>query len=160
MVKPAPKPVPEGMNTLTTMLFFNGNCREAIEFYEKAFGAELMGPIVPGPDGKEVMHAMLKFGNSQIMLADAMPGEWEKGPEKFATASLFMYVEDCDSIFKRATAAGCQVRMPMADMFWGDRMGKVKDPYGHCWVIATYKYVLTPEEMQKGQQEWLKSLKH
>jgi uncharacterized glyoxalase superfamily protein PhnB len=159
MVKPAPRPVPEGMNTLTTVLCYNGNCRQAIEFYQKAFGAELVGQIAPTPDGKGIWHAMLKLGNSHIMLADAMPGQWEKGPKDFATASLFMYVEDCDSVFKRATNAGCKVIMPIMDMFWGDRMGKLKDPYGHGWVIATYKYVFTPEEMQKGQEEWLKSLK-
>ncbi len=69
-----------------------------------------------------------------------------------------MYVEDCDVIFNRAVEAGCEVLMPMADAFWGDRFGKVKDPFGHCWAIATHKWVLTPEEMQERQQEWLKSL--
>lgn len=160
MVRPAPKPVPEGMNTLSTILFFNGNCRQAIDFYQRVFGAELMSQIMSTPDGKRVMHAMLKLGNSHIMMADAMPGEWERGPENSATASLFMYVADCDSVFKRAVDAGCKATMPMADMFWGDRLGKVKDPFGHCWNIATNKYVLSPEEMQKAEQEWLKSMKH
>ena len=102
---PAPKPVPEGMNTLTTHLWFSGRCGQAVEFYQKALGAELAGPVVPYPDGQGVMHAMLKLGNSHFMLADAAPGGWEKGPETYATAGLFAYVEDCDALFQRATAA-------------------------------------------------------
>ena len=159
MAQPAPKPVPEGVNTLTTHLWFNGNCAEAVEFYQKAFGAELIAPVVPGPEGKGVMHAMLKLGNSHVMMADAWPGSWEIGPDGSATASLFVYVDNCDKLFARATGAGCDVTMPLDDMFWGDRMGKVKDPFGHCWFIATHKWVYTPEEMQRGQEEWLKSLK-
>ena len=151
---PAPKPVPEGMNTLTTHLWFSGRCGQAVEFYQKALGAELAGPVVPYPDGQGVMHAMLKLGNSHFMLADAAPGGWEKGPETYATAGLFAYVEDCDALFQRATAAGCEVMQPLTDMFWGDRVGKVRDPYGHCWAMATHKYVFTPEEMEKKQREW------
>ena len=159
MPRPAPRSVPEGMNTLTTHLWFNGNCAQAIEFYQKAFGAEIAGPIAPAPGGKGVMHAMLKIGNSHVMMADAWPGAWEKGPQGSTTAGLFVYVEDCDRVFDRATRAGCETLFPMADMFWGDRMGKVKDPYGHCWAIATHKWLMTPEEVQKGQEEWLKSMK-
>ena len=159
MPEKAPKPVPEGMNTLTTYLWFNGNCTEAVEFYQKALGAELAGPVVPGPDGKGVMHAMLKIGNSHVMMSDAWPGSWEKGPDGGTTASLWVYVEDCDALFARATDAGCKPLMPMMDAFWGDRFGKVKDPFGHCWAIATHKWLLTPEEMQQRQQEWLKGMK-
>jgi uncharacterized glyoxalase superfamily protein PhnB len=147
------------MNTVTTHLFFNGNCAEAIDFYQKAFGAELTSPAVKGPDGKSVMHALLKIGNSHVMMADAWPGMSEQGPKGSTTAGLFLYVADCDRAFDRATKAGCEAIFPMADMFWGDRMGKVKDPYGHCWAIATHKWIMTPEEMQRGQQEWLKSMK-
>ncbi len=92
------------------------------------------------------------------MMADGWPGAWERGPNKVATAGLWVYVDDCDALFKQATDAGCQVLMPLEDAFWGDRMGKVKDPYGHCWAIATHKWVFTPEEMKKRQQEWLKKL--
>ena len=158
MPKAAAKPVPEGMNTVTTQLWFNGNCAEAVDFYQKAFGAELASPVVPGPGGTGVMHAMLKLGNSQLMMADAWPGSWETGPQGNTTAGLFLYVDDCDKMFTRATESGCDVIFPMADMFWGDRMGKVKDPFGHAWGIATHKWDYTPEEMQKGQEEWLKSM--
>jgi uncharacterized glyoxalase superfamily protein PhnB len=147
------------MNTLTTQLWYNGDCAQAIDFYQKAFGAELAGPVAKAPDGKSVMHAMLKIGNSHIMMADAWPGAWEKAPQGSATAGLFVYVEDCDRLFERATKAGCETIFPMADMFWGDRMGKLKDPYGHCWAIATHKWIMTPEEMERGQKEWLRSMK-
>jgi uncharacterized glyoxalase superfamily protein PhnB len=147
------------MNTLTTHLWFNDNCAEAVEFYQKAFGAELVSPVVPGPEGKGVMHAQLKLGNSHVMMADAWPGSWEVGPSGSATAGLFVYVDDCDKLFHRAIEAGCETIFPLADMFWGDRMGKVKDPFGHCWGIATHKWIYTPEEMKRGQDEWLKSLK-
>lgn len=159
MPRPAPRPVPEGMNTLTTHLWFGGNCSQAIDFYKNAFGAELVGPAAPAPGGKGVMHAMMRIGNSHVMMADAWPGAWEQAPKGSSTAGLFVYVEECDKVFDRATKAGCETIFPMADMFWGDRMGKVKDPYGHCWAIATHKWEMTPEEMKKGQEEWLKSIK-
>lgn len=159
MPKPAPRSVPEGMSTITVHLWFNGNCSQAIEFYQKAFGAELAGPVAHAPGGKGVMHAMVKLGNSHVMMADAWPGAWEKAPQSSATAGLFVYVDDCDKLFDRATKAGCETIFPMADMFWGDRMGKVKDPYGHCWAIATHKWLMTPEEMKQGQDEWIKSMK-
>ncbi len=158
MPQKAPKPIPDGMNTITTHLWFNGNCKEAIDFYKKAFGAKEATPPVLTHDGKAIMHAMLKFGDSNIMMADAWPGEWEQGPRGSSTAGLWVYVEDCDDVFNQATDAGCEVLMPMADAFWGDRFGKVKDSFGHCWAIATYQWVLTPEEMQERQKEWLKSL--
>lgn len=157
-MKKALKPVPDGMHTVTANLFFNGNCSEAIDFYKKAFNAELVGDAVYSPDGKTVMHAMLKIGDSNIMMADAYPGGWEKGPIDGATASLFLYVEDCDALYNQALNAGCQTISEMMDAFWGDRMGKVKDPFGHTWSIATFKWEMTPEEIEKGQEEWLKSM--
>lgn len=159
MAKPAPKAVPDGMNAVTTQLWFKGDCAQAVEFYQRAFGAELTAPVVTGPEGKGVMHAMLTVGDSHIMMADAWPGAWEQGPDGSATAGLFLYVDDCDALMNRATEAGCDTIFAAEDMFWGDRMGKVKDPFGHCWGIATHKWDYTPEEMQRGQEEWLKSLK-
>ena len=158
MPEKAPRPVPEGMNTVTTQLWFDGNCGEAIEFYKQAFGAEQLGHIAYGPDGKSVMHAMVRIGDTNIMMADAWPGQWETAPTDKATAGLFVYADDCDAWCDRAIEAGCESLYPATDMFWGDRMGKVKDPYGHCWGIATHKWVLTPEEVQKGQDEWLASM--
>ena len=156
----AQKPVPEGMNTVTTQLFFSGNCKQAIEFYKKAFNATLVGNVAYGPDGKSVIHAMMKFGDTNIMLSDSMPGSKESGPKDFVTASLWMYVDDCDAIYKQALSSGCTVYHEMMDAFWGDRAGDVRDPYGHVWGIASQKYILTPEELAKGQEEWMASLQH
>ena len=158
MPEKALKPVPERMHTVTVHLWFDGNCKEAIDFYQKAFGAELAAPPVPTPDGNGIMHAMLKLGDSNIMMADAMPEQWEQGPKGSATAGMWCYVNDCDALFSRAVEAGCEVVYPLMDAFWGDRNGKVKDPFGHCWGFASHKWVLTEEEMQERMQEWLKSV--
>jgi uncharacterized glyoxalase superfamily protein PhnB len=159
MPQTAPNPVPEGMNTVTTHLLFNGNCRQAIEFYEKTFDASVVGEIMDGPEGKTVMHALMKFGDTFIMMADGMPGSWEKGPADHTTASLFMYVNDCDAVYNKALAAGCRVEHPMMDAFWGDRMGNIVDPFGHAWGIASHRWDLTPEEMAKGYEEWMREMK-
>jgi len=82
MATPAPNPIPEGMNTITPHLWFNGNCKEAIDFYQKAFGAEPIGSVVESPDAKSIMHAMLKWGDSNFMLADTWPDQWEQGPRE------------------------------------------------------------------------------
>ena len=119
MAKPAPGPIPEGMHTLTTHLWFNGNCQEAVAFYQKALGAMLAAPVVMGPGGKSVLHAMLAIGDSPFMLADAWPGTWEKGPDGSSTVGLWVYVEDCDALFKRAVDAGCESEFEMMDAFWG-----------------------------------------
>ena len=152
-------PVPEDMGTVTTHLLFNGNCRQAIEFYKKTFNASLVGEIMDGPGGKTVMHALIRIGNTPIMVADAMPGSWQKGPADHTTASLFMYVDDCDAVYNKALAGGCKVEHPMMDTFWGDRMGNIIDPFGHAWAIASHRWDLTPGEIAKGQEEWMKGMK-
>ncbi len=159
MPEKALHPVPEGIHTVTVHLWFNGNCKEAVDFYKQTFGAELTEKPVPTPDRKGIMHAMLKLGNSHIMMADAWPGHWEQGPRQNATASLWCYVEDCDALYNRAVEAGCEVMEEMMDAFWGDRNGKIKDPFGHCWSFASQKWILTPEELEERMQEWLKSIK-
>ena len=157
MAHPAPQPVPGGMHTITPQLWFNGNCTEAIDFYKKAFRAEQSGNIVPSPDGRYVWHAMLKIGDSHFMMADTMPGSWEKGPERGTTLSLWLYVNDCDEVFTHAVSNGCDVVFPMDDMFWGDRTGKVKDPYGHYWAIASQRWIYTPEEVKQKLDEMIAS---
>jgi PhnB protein len=154
----AQKPVPDGMNTVTTQLMFNGNCLQAIEFYKKALNATLVRDIAFGPDGKSVMHAMIRIGDTNLMLADAWPGTFATGPTGPVTAYLFVYVKDCDALYNQAVSAGCKVLNEMMDAFWGDRMGNVRDPYGHCWGIASQKWILTKEEVAKGQEEWMKSM--
>jgi PhnB protein len=143
------KPIPSGFHTLTPHLIVKG-ASQAIEFYKKAFGAEEIVRM-PGPDGKSVMHADLKIGDSHLFLVDEFPEMGCRGPQSVgATAvTIHMYVEDVDEAFGKAVAAGAQVRMPLEDMFWGDRYGKLADPFGHEWSLATHKEDLTPEEIGK-----------
>jgi PhnB protein len=152
----AKRAVPEGYYTVTPQLTLD-NAAEAIEWYERALGAEEKGRAV-GPDGK-IMHAELQIGNSRIMVNDAMMGA--KGPKALggSPASLWIYVEDCDALFKRATGAGAQVLPGMgqlADQFWGDRSGTFDDPFGYRWTIATRKEDLAPDEMKTRQDEWMR----
>lgn len=152
----AKRAVPEGYYTVTPQLTLD-NAVKAIDWYKKALGAEEVSRAV-GPDGK-ILHAELRIGNSRIMVNDAMMGA--KGPLALAgsPASLWVYVEDCDSLFNRAVSAGAQV-LPgmgvMADQFWGDRCGSFTDPHGYRWTIATHKEDLTPAEMKTRQDEWMK----
>ena len=153
----ATRAVPEGHHTVTPHLVLD-NAVEAIEWYKKALGAEEMGRAM-GPDGK-VMHAELRIGDSRIMLNDAMMGG--KGPKGLggSPASLWLYVDDCDALFKRAVAAGASpAGGPMgqvSDQFWGDRCGNLTDPHGYSWTIATHKEDLTPDEIEQRQTAWMK----
>jgi PhnB protein len=149
----AKKAVPEGFHTVTPQLTLD-NAATAIDWYKKALGAEEIG-VHKGPDGK-VMHAELRIGNSILMMNDAMMGA--KGPQMQggSPASLWLYVEDCDSLFNRAVSAGGQVKMPMADQFWGDRSGAFVDPSGYTWTIATRKEDLTSEELAQRSEQFFK----
>ena len=145
----ATKPIPEGFHTITPYIAVQG-AGEAITFYEKAFGAEEILRL-PGPDGKSVMHAEIRIGDSFLFLADEFPNAGNRSPKALGgvTASVHLYVADVDAAFKRATEAGCEEIMPVTDMFWGDRFGKVRDPYGQEWSIATAKETLTPDEIDE-----------
>jgi PhnB protein len=149
----ATKAIPEGFHTITAQLTLDDAPR-AIEWYRKALGAEEVSRHT-GPDGK-IMHAEIRIGDSRIMLNDAIMGG--KGPKAIggSPASLWVYVEDCDSLFNRAVAEGGQVRMPMGDQFWGDRCGGFVDPSGYAWTIATRKEDLTREEMNQRADEFFK----
>jgi PhnB protein len=152
------KAIPDGHNMVIPYLVIK-NASEAIEFYKKAFGAEEILRL-PGPVGGSVMHAELKIGNGFIYMTDENP-EWnKKSPATIGTTpvSLHIYVEDVDAFFQRAIAAGATETMPVADTFWGDRYGGLKDPFGHEWGIATHKKDMTPEEIEKGAQEWFASM--
>jgi uncharacterized glyoxalase superfamily protein PhnB len=140
------KAVPEGMHSVTPHLVCAG-AADAIEFYKRAFGAEELMRL-PGPDGK-LGHAMIRIGDSVVMLADEFP-QWESlGPLalKGSPVTLHLSVPNVDQVYERALAAGAQVRMPLADMFWGDRYGIVEDPFGHRWSIATHIKDVSPQEM-------------
>jgi len=152
------KPIPEGCNTVNAYLIVDDSV-EAMEFYQKAFGAEA-GIRMPSPDGKRTMHMEMRIGDSTIMMTDANPQWNARSPKQLggSPVSLHLYVKDSDALFNRAVAAGCQVEMPIMDAFWGDRFGKVRDPFGHDWSIATHKEDLTPEEIARRGAEFFKNM--
>ena len=153
------KAIPDGYHSVTPGIVHK-EAKKAIDFYKKAFGAEVM-MIMPNPDGR-VMHAEIKIGDSVIFVSDEFP-EWApdtKSPQSLGavTGTLFLYVQDTDAAFKRAVDAGAKPLMPPADMFWGDRFGKVVDPFGHHWGMATHKEDLTPAQMETRRKEWEKQM--
>jgi uncharacterized glyoxalase superfamily protein PhnB len=153
----AVKPIPEGYHTLTPYLTVKDAAR-AIEFYKQAFGAQERG-VMKGPDGK-VMHAELKIGDSIIMLADEFPEYGSLSPQTSGGAGmgLHIYVDGVDAAFDRAVKAGAQVEMPVIDQFWGDRYGKLKDPFGHKWSIATHTKDMSADEMKRNMDEAMKKM--
>ncbi|MFO0837342.1 MAG: VOC family protein [Phycisphaerae bacterium] len=141
-------PIPEGYRTVTPHLVVKGGMK-AIEFYKKAFGAEEIMRM-PGPDGKSVMHAEVRIGDSMVMLADEFPDFGKKAPlPNHTSCTIHLYVKDVDSAFKRAVDAGATAAMPPTNMFWGDRYGAVIDPFGHSWSLATHVEDVSPEECAK-----------
>lgn len=147
------KPIPEGYHALTPHLTVR-NAAKAIEFYKQAFGAKECSRNL-GPDGKMVMHAALKIGDSMLMLNDESP-DWQcfsPLSKPGAGVCIHLCVEDVDAVFNRAVKAGATATMPIADMFWGDRFGQLKDPFGHLWSIATRKEDVSPEECGKRMKE-------
>ncbi len=146
------KRIPDGMHTVTPHLVCAG-AAAAIEFYKKAFGAVETARI-PGPNGK-LMHAAVRIGDSTVMLADEMPEFGALGPKalKGSSVTIHLYVDDADAFAARAVGAGATVKMPVSEMFWGDRYGQVEDPFGHRWSIATHvRDVVDPAAMQKAMQ--------
>lgn len=143
---PSLTPVPNGQHTLTPYLKIRG-VKKALEFYKKAFGAEEAYHL-DGPGGT-IMHAEMRLGDSKIMMTDENP-QWNcMSPQAVGntTVTIHMYVPDVDAVFAQAVAAGAKADMPPQDMFWGDRFGKVTDPFGHEWTIATPKEKLSPQQM-------------
>ena len=146
------QPIPEGYHTITPSFIFK-NCHKAIEFYKKAFGATTRH-VMPGPGGQGVMHAELKIGDSIIMLSDENPANACKSAETLggSPVSLYLYVKDVDAAFERTVAAGGTVQFPVQDMFWGDRCGTLRDPFGHTWALATHIADPSPEEVASGAE--------
>ncbi len=152
MATKAAKPIPDGYHSVTPYLIVQDGAR-ALEFYQRAFGAKEVHRM-DGPNGK-IMHAEFKIGDSMVMLSDEMPQAGTKSPQSLGgtTVGIFVYVTDVDSVFNQAVGAGAKAEMPPADMFWGDRYGKVSDPFGHQWSLATHKEDIAPQEMQKRAAE-------
>jgi PhnB protein len=146
------KPIPPGFHTITPHLTVK-DAAKALDFYSRAFGA-VEQSRVPDPNG-HIMHAQVLIGDSPVMLVDEYPEMGARGPLALGGSSvtIHIYTDDADALFARATAAGATVRMPIADMFWGDRYGQVVDPFGHVWSIATHMKDMTPAEMKKAMDE-------
>ncbi len=152
----AKRAVPEGLHTVTPALSLD-DAATAIDWYKRAFGAEEKSRAV-GPDGK-ILHAEIAIGNSHLMLHDAMMGAKSARALGTSPVALWVYVEDADSLYNRATSAGAKAADgpmgQMNDQFWGDRCGSIIDPEGYMWTIATRKEDLPPEEMKKRQDAWM-----
>jgi len=146
------KAIPDGMHTVTPHLVCDG-AAEAIDFYVKAFGATELCRI-PSPNGK-LMHGAIRIGDSMIFLHDEFPDHGALGPKARGGASVTIHlqVEDADAAFERAVAAGATAKMPVAEMFWGDRYGNVVDPWGHSWSVATHVRDVPMEDLQKAAQQ-------
>ena len=142
------KPIPEGYHSVTPYLIVSG-ASDAIAFYKKALGAqEVMRLADPG--GK-VHHAEIKIGDSRVMLADEHPELQALSPKTVggSPVSIHLYVEDVDAAVERAVAAGAKLVRPVADQFYGDRVGGIEDPFGYRWFIATRKEDLTMDEIRR-----------
>ena len=152
------KPIPEGYHNATPALTVKG-APEAIEFYKKAFGAKEIYRFA-GPDGKSIMHAEIKIGDSIIMLGEENPQMGMLSPLSTGStgSGIFLYVPDADDVFNRAVSAGAKPQMPMMDAFWGDRYGSITDPFGHIWSISTRKKDMTLDEISKAGQEAFKNM--
>ena len=152
------EPLPKGYHSVNPTLVVKG-AAEAIRFYESAFGAkELSRSQMPGSD--LLMHAELKLGDSIVMLTDEFPEMKCFSPQSVGGAStnMYTYVKDVDKVFDQAINAGATQTMPVTDMFWGDRMGTLVDPFGHVWSLATRKRNLSRKQMQEAAQQWAASM--
>lgn len=152
MSQPQVKPIPDGMHTVTPHLVCAG-AADAIEFYKKAFNAVDLGRV-PGPGGK-LLHAHIRIGDSAVLLVDEFPDWHSFGPKflKGSPVTIHLYVRDVDAFFKQAVAAGAKITMPVEDTFWGDRYGKLEDPFGHHWSVATHVRDVKPEELQAAARK-------
>ncbi len=147
------KAIPAGYHTLTPTIVCK-DAAKAIDFYKKALGATELQKFCCSESDK-IMHAELKVGDSILFLSDEAP---QMGCLSTPT-SLWLYVQDCDASFKRAVDAGMQIKQPLMDMFWGDRMGQLTDSWGHSWTFATRKLDLTQDQMLAGQKAFMEQMK-
>jgi uncharacterized glyoxalase superfamily protein PhnB len=147
------KPIPDGYHTVTASLTLKDS-KKALAFYTKAFGAKVLDEF-PSPGGQGLMHATMQIGNTIMMMGDEMPNCQSAETLGGCPIGLYVYVANADAVFKQAVAAvaaGATVVMPVADMFWGDRVGTLKDPFGYSWMIATHTQDLTNEQVGKGAE--------
>lgn len=141
--------MPERLGSVTPSLVCTP-CADAIEFYKRAFGAEEIGPRMTGPDGS-VGHAEIRIGDSVIMLADEWPGGPTQSPTTLGgtTAALFIYTDDVDALWEQAIAAGAEEVFPLELQFYGDKSGRVRDPFGHTWGLGQQVEKVDDEELRR-----------
>ncbi len=153
----AVQPIPEGYPTLMPYLSVD-DAAKAIDFYTQAFGAKERMRM-PAPDGK-IGHAELELGDSVLMLSDQFPQSTSKPPSELGgtSAVFFLYVEDVDAVVQQAVDAGAELSSPVEDMFWGDRSGRVTDPFGHNWQLATHVEDVPPDQMAERAKEAMASM--
>jgi PhnB protein len=149
-------PIPRGYHAVTPYLSVR-NAAQALDFYQRAFGAEEVMRM-NDPQGT-LSHAEIKIGDSIVMLAEESASSGLRSPQSLggSTVSIFLYLNDVDTTFKQAISAGAKSQQPLEDMFWGDRYGRVTDPFGHSWSLATHIEDVAPEEMQKRAQQAMKA---
>jgi PhnB protein len=154
----AVKPIPDEYTSITPYLTVDDGKR-AIEFYERAFGATERGRMA-APDGR-IAHAELQIGDAVVMLSDSFPQFEARTPKDLGgtTVGIFLFVEDVDSVVQGAAGAGATITMEPEDQFWGDRLGRITDPFGHVWLIATRVEDLTPEEIEARSREVFASMR-
>ena len=148
----AVQPIPEGYEAPIPSLTVDG-AAAAIDFYTRAFGARERARM-EGPGGT-IAHAELEIGGSVVMLADPFPQSGCRPPKELGgtSAAVMLYVEDADATVQQAVEAGAEVTMPVENQFWGDRYGKLRDPFGHEWQVATHVEDVPPEEMEERMKE-------
>jgi PhnB protein len=145
------KPIPDGYSTLTpSLVVADGRGAEALDFYQRAFGATLVSKLEMG--GK-LMHSVLRLGDSQFLVNEPFPESRAPEPGEANTLSVLIYVEDCDALQAQAVDAGATIINPVADQFHGDRAGSLRDPFGHRWMLATHTEDIGDEEMQRRMEE-------
>jgi PhnB protein len=148
--------VPKGFHSVTPYLAVQ-DVAQAIDFYKRAFGAEEVMRM-DGPHGK-VSHGEVKIGDSIVMITDENFSGGLRSPQSVggSTVSIVLYVKDVDPVFEQALSAGAKEQQPLANMFWGDRYGRLTDPFGHSWSLATHVEDVSPEEMARRAQEAMKA---
>jgi PhnB protein len=154
----SPKTIPDGYHSINTYLVVR-NADKAIQFYKKALGAEERFRM-HGPDGKTIMHADLKIGDSVFMLTEESKEMKALSPESIggSPVTMYVYVKDVDSIFNQAIFEGATELKPVRDQFYGDRSGYLRDPFGHLWSIATHTKDLSPDELRKAGEAFFEEM--
>jgi uncharacterized glyoxalase superfamily protein PhnB len=143
--------VPKGFATLTPTLMVNG-AAQAIDLYKKAFGATEIYRM-ESPNKDKIMHACILIGNSHLFLSDTDPLMCPQA----SVSTFYVYLDDVDAAFTQATETGLEGLFTPQDMFWGDRMGSVRDSFGITWTLATHVRDVSPEEMEEGRKSWGKA---